>query len=143
MAKSKIGPDLEVFWKEMKKLRATRGNTRDDVADLPDSLPLGGTTAIFLTAPRKRDNKADEDAPTLERENLPMHWVNAPGKILIHSISECRGAGCSTGTLITPWKSNATGFRCLSALNRGQISRIRNLRSSRIMQTPYRRRLKS
>ena len=100
MAKSKIGPDLEVFWKEMKKLRATRGNTRDDVADLPDSLPLGGTTAIFLTAPRKRDNKADEDAPTLERENLPMHWVNAPGKILIHSISECRGTGYSTRTLI-------------------------------------------
>ena len=67
MAKSKIGPDLEVFWKEMKKLRATRGNTRDDVDDLPESLPLGGTTAMFFTPKRKLEESSnsdrDEDIP--------------------------------------------------------------------------------
>ena len=80
MATSKKGPDLELFRKLLKKLETTRGNTRDDVADLPDSLPLGGTTAIFLTAPRKRDNKADEDAPTPEREKFAHVLGERTGK---------------------------------------------------------------
>ena len=80
MATSKKGPDLELFRKLLKKLETTRGNTRDDVADLPDSLPLGGTTAIFLTAPRKRDNRADEDAPTPEREKFAHALGERTGK---------------------------------------------------------------
>ena len=80
MPTSKKGPDLEVFRKELKKLRATRGNTRDDVDDLPDSLPLGGTTAIFFTPPKKRDNKADEDAPTPEREKFAHALGERAGK---------------------------------------------------------------
>ena len=43
--------DQDLFRKELKKLRATRGNTVDDVDDLPDSLPLGRTT----TYPKKPD----------------------------------------------------------------------------------------
>ena len=61
MRTSKKGPDLELFRKLLKKLDATRGNTRDDVDDLPESLPLGGTTAIFFTPPRKLNDKADAD----------------------------------------------------------------------------------
>ena len=53
MPTSKKGPDLELFRKELKKLRATRGNTRDDVDDLPESLPLSGTRAIFFTPKKK------------------------------------------------------------------------------------------
>lgn len=45
----------------LKRLEATRGNTVDDVDDLPDSLPLGRTTAIFFAPPRQRDNNADAD----------------------------------------------------------------------------------
>ena len=50
MPTPKKGPDLDLFRKELKKLRATRGNTRDD---LPESLPLSGTTAIFFTPKKK------------------------------------------------------------------------------------------
>ena len=64
---SKKGPDLELFRKEIKKLRATRGNTRDDVDDLPESLPVGGTTAMFFTPKRKLEESSnsdrDEDIP--------------------------------------------------------------------------------
>ena len=40
----------------LKRLEATRGNTVDDVDDLPDSLPLGRgrTTAIFFSPRTKR-----------------------------------------------------------------------------------------
>ena len=41
--------------KEMReKLAATRGDAVDDVDDLPDSLPLDGTTVIFLGPGKKR-----------------------------------------------------------------------------------------
>ena len=38
----------------LKRLEATRGNTVDDVDDLPDSLPLDGTTVIFFGPSKKR-----------------------------------------------------------------------------------------
>ena len=47
--------DQDLFRKELKKLRATRGNTVDDVNDLPDSLPLGEgrTTVMFFDSGKK------------------------------------------------------------------------------------------
>jgi hypothetical protein len=36
------------------KLAATRGNAVDDVDDLPDSLPLDGTTVIFFASGKSR-----------------------------------------------------------------------------------------
>ena len=47
----KLTFDPDKWEKALKKLRkglaATRGNTVDDVNDLPDSLPLNRTVAIF------------------------------------------------------------------------------------------------
>ena len=42
----------------LKRLEATRGNTVDDVEDLPDSLPLDGTTVIFFGPGKKRRKKS-------------------------------------------------------------------------------------
>jgi len=47
-------PDPEKIRKILEELTATRGNTVDDVADLPDSLPLNRTRAVFLGQGRER-----------------------------------------------------------------------------------------
>ena len=46
--------DHDKLEKTLKRLEATRGNTVDDVDDLPDSLPLDGTTVIFFGPSKKR-----------------------------------------------------------------------------------------
>ena len=47
-------PDPEKIKKVLEALRATRGNTVDDVADLPDSFPPNRTRAIFLGSGKGR-----------------------------------------------------------------------------------------
>lgn len=53
----KLKFDRDKWAKALKKLRkglaATRGNTVDDVNDLPDSLPLDRTVAIFYGVSKK------------------------------------------------------------------------------------------
>ena len=46
--------DYDKLEKTLKRLEATRGNTVDDVDDLPDSLPLDRTIAIFFGPGTKR-----------------------------------------------------------------------------------------
>jgi len=57
--KLKFDPDK--WEKALKKLRkglaATRGNTVDDVDDLPDSLPLDRPVAIFFDSGKKKRTK--------------------------------------------------------------------------------------
>ena len=53
--------DPDKWAKALKKLRkglaATRGNTVDDVDDLPDSLPLDRPVAIFFDSGKKSERK--------------------------------------------------------------------------------------
>ena len=49
--------DHDKLEKTLKRLEATRGNTVDDVNDLPDSLPLDRTTAMFFGPGTKRGRR--------------------------------------------------------------------------------------
>jgi hypothetical protein len=57
----KLKFDRDKWAKALKKLRkglaATRGNTVDDVNDLPDSLPLDRPVMIFFDSGKKKRTK--------------------------------------------------------------------------------------